>query len=185
MCSDVKNIQTKRAVVLFWLLLLVSFWTANVAEADEKMLFGVVEKVTFIPEEVTLSAKLDTGAKTSSLGVSEMKIEEKNGEKWIHFKVNTKKGPISFFKKLAGYKKIKIREAEKKIDIHDRGYITRPYVMMEVRLANRQELISVNLANRKNFIYPFLLGRDAIAQFGGVIDPAQRFAAKKHLLVQT
>lgn len=166
----------------FWVIFfLLGFWilTAHFAEAYEKMVFGVVEKITFIPEDVTLSAKLDTGAKTSSLGVIEMKIIEENHQKWIHFAVNTKKGKIFFTKKLEGYKKIKIRQPEKKIDPLHRGYVSRPVVFMEVRLGDRQQLIAVNLANRKNFIYPFLLGRDAINQLGGIIDPSQRFTIKK------
>lgn len=171
------------SVLLFTIFLLIVGITTGYTRTN-KMVFGVVEKITFIPENVTLSAKLDTGAKTSSLGIIEMKIVEedhgKGNEKWVHFTVNTKKkGKIYFAKKLEGYTKIKIRQPEKKIDPHERGYFSRPVVLMEIRLGDKQQLIPVNLANRKNFIYPFLLGRDAITQLGGIIDPSQRFIAKK------
>ena len=169
------NLRAVKPLLFICFFLLI----AHFAEAYEKMVFGVVEKITFIPENVTVSAKLDTGAKTSSLGVVEMKIQEENKEKWVHFAVNTKKGVVYFTKKLEGYKKIKIRHAEKKINKLDRGYVSRPVVLMEVQLGDRRQVIEVNLANRKNFIYPFLLGRVAIAQLGGIIDPSQRFTAKK------
>lgn len=170
-----KTVRTSLCLLFLGFFIL----TAYVAEAYEKMVFGVVEKITFIPENVTLSAKLDTGAKTSSLGIVEIKIEEDGNEKMVHFSVNTKKGLVYFTKKLEGYKRIKIRQPEKKIDPHQRGYMTRPVVLMEVRLGDRQQVIPVNLANRKNFLYPFLLGRDAITQLGGIIDPAKAFTTQK------
>lgn len=170
------KLKTVRAS--FFCLLVFGLLTAYIAEAYEKMVFGVIEKITLLPEDVTLSAKLDTGAKTSSLGVVEMKTTEEDHVKLIHFAVNTKKGKVYFTKKLEGYQKIKIRQPEKKVDPLQRGYMTRPLVFMEVRLGDRQAVIPVNLANRKNFIYPFLLGRDAITKLGGIIDPSQKFTAQ-------
>jgi len=38
--------------------------------------------------------------------------------------------------------------------------------------------IKVNLTNRKRFIYPLLLGRDAIIAFNGAVDPALTFTLK-------
>lgn len=144
------------------------------------MVLGVVEKINLLPENVRISAKLDTGAKTSSLGVTDMTIVEESHEKWVHFAVNTKKnGKIYFKRKLEGYTKIKIREPEKNMHASSKDYVSRPVVYMEVRLGDKQELISVNLANRQNFIYTFLLGRDAIKQLGGIIDPSQRFTLKR------
>lgn len=161
----------------FFLLLTVGFY--NIAEAQEKMVFGVVERVLFLPENVKVSAKLDTGAKTSSLGVTDMKIVTEDHHKWVYFAVNVKKMDKVYFKrKLEGYSKIKIRQSEKDAGLSTKDYITRPVVLMDIRLGDRQSLVSVNLANRQNFLYTFLLGRDAITQLGGVIDPAQHYTQK-------
>lgn len=160
----------------FFLLLTVGF---SIAEAQEKMVFGVVEKVLILPENVKVSAKLDTGAKTSSLGVTDMKIVTEDHHKWIYFAVNIKKqGKVYFKRKLEGYTKIKSRPSEHDNNVSEKDYVTRPVVLMEIRLGDRQSLVSVNLANRQNFLYTFLLGREAITQLGGIIDPAQRYTQK-------
>lgn len=172
---------------VFWLFVtfVVAGFVVNVAGANEKMIVGVVEKITFLPENVRLSAKLDTGAKTSSLGVSEMHIVDENGQKWVDFIVQTKKQQFHFHKKLEKYVKIKMRHDEQGAEISDenngdnKDYITRPVVQMDVRIGERSQLINVNLANRQNFNYTFLLGRDAIAELGFVIDPALRYTLKK------
>lgn len=170
----------KKIFMLLSIFLLLAIGFCNIAEAYEKMVFGVIEKVTFLPEKVKISAKLDTGAKTSSLGVTDMKIVMEDNHKWVYFAVNTKKqGKVYFKRKLEGYAKIKIRQPETDSSISSKDYISRPVVLMDVRLGDRQALVSVNLANRQNFLYTFLLGRGAITQLGGVIDPSQYFTQQK------
>lgn len=169
--------KTVRALLFCFMLLFI----AGFAEAYEKMVIGVIEKVTFMPEKVTLSAKLDTGAKSSSLGVTDMKIFEKDHEQWVHFVVHTKSNHFYFERKLEGYVKIKARHSENKISESDaphKSYISRPVVLMNIKLGDREEAVYVNLANRKNFIYPFLLGRDAIIKLGQIIDPTQKFTLR-------
>ena len=78
---------------------------------------------------------------------------------------------------MEGYTKIKARQHEE-VTLPGKDYISRPVVLMEIRLGDRQALVSVNLSNRENFLYTFLLGRDAIMQLGGIIDPTQRFTQK-------
>ncbi len=50
--------------------------------------------------------------------------------------------------------------------------------MMHIRIGDKERAIPVNLANRKRFIYPILLGREAIKIFNGVVDPSVTFTAK-------
>ena len=51
----------------------------------------------------------------------------------------------------------------------------RPVVLMNIRLGNKTRTIRVNLTNRKHFIYPMLLGREAILAFDGVVDPNLKY----------
>lgn len=165
---------------LFLFLLFVGLlFAAGFVEAYEKMVFGVVEKVTLLPEKITLSARLDTGAKSSSLDAHHVHVVEENHKKWVLFIVETKKGPIEFKKPLERYVKIKVRHAEKKAKGVEISSISRPVVLMDVKMGDRQHVIEVNLTNRSRFIYPFLLGREAIKQLGGIIDPSQRYLLKK------
>lgn len=177
--KDANLFHRRRVFALLSVFLLLSVGFNNVAEAYEKMVFGVVEKVTILPEKVKISAKLDTGAKTSSLGVTDMKIVTEDNHKWVYFAVNTKnQGKVYFKRKLEGYAKIKTRQQEQDSSDLTKDYISRPVVLMDVRLGERQALISVNLANRQNFLYTFLLGRAALTQLGGIIDPSQYFTQK-------
>ena len=49
---------------------------------------------------------------------------------------------------------------------------------MRIRLAEKEQTIRVNLTNRKRFIYPMLLGREAIIAFDGLIDPKLKYTYK-------
>ena len=48
-------------------------------------------------------------------------------------------------------------------------------VLMNVQIGEKKRKIPVNLANRKRFIYPLLLGRDAIIDFDGLVDSNLKF----------
>jgi hypothetical protein len=49
---------------------------------------------------------------------------------------------------------------------------------MRLRLGEKEREVRVNLTNRKRFIYPLLLGREAILAFNGLIDPALKYQFK-------
>lgn len=174
-----RRLQCNTYKIFIFLFASFLLLTANFLEADDKMLLGVVERVVFMPENITLSAKLDTGAKSSSLNATDIQITEENHQQWVSFLVTSKKGQFHFKKPLEGYVKIKVRHAEKTMGDLSDDFVSRPVVLMEIRLGERQQLIEVNLENRNNFIYPFLLGRDAITQLGGVVDPSQRYTIKR------
>jgi hypothetical protein len=56
-----------------------------------------------------------------------------------------------------------------------RKSVLRPVVLMEVKLGHKIRKIRVNLTNRKHFIYPMLLGREAILAFNGIVDPKRKY----------
>ncbi len=68
-----------------------------------------------------------------------------------------------------------MRALEKKANAKKKSAMRRPVVMIPMKLGDKTAHVRVNLANRKNFIYPLLLGREAIIQFSGIIDPALKF----------
>ena len=49
---------------------------------------------------------------------------------------------------------------------------------MRIKLSDKEQVIRVNLTNRKRFIYPLLLGREAIIAFDGLIDPSLKYTFK-------
>jgi hypothetical protein len=57
----------------------VLFLTATPVTAN-KSVYGYLEPVTLAPDEVTLTAKLDTGAETASISATDIQLYEKEGE---------------------------------------------------------------------------------------------------------
>ena len=144
----------------------------------EKTVYGYVEKVTLVENNLTITAKLDTGAKTASLSAIKITAVEIDDKPHLKFLVPTKKGNVSFVCEYAGLVTIKPREGESKVHSILKGGIKRPVVKMRINLDNKERELLVNLTNRKRFIYPLLLGRESIKAFDGVVDPAVRFSVK-------
>lgn len=146
--------------------------------AFAKTTFGFVEKVNLLEHNVLLSAKLDTGAKSSSLNAVDITKITIDNKKYIHFRIP---GIDKWFTcEYLGKVKIKPRVDEVGKPVNDEEFKPwrRPVVLMKVRLGSEERTIRINLTNRSHFIYPVLLGRDAIIAFDGVIDPSLKFTRK-------
>ena len=144
----------------------------------EKTIFGFIEKATLTEKNLTLSAKLDTGAKSASLNATHITEVEIDGKPYLRFIVPSKEGDVEFKCEYVGRVKIKIRAGEAHTTIPPRHSIKRPVVLMNVKLGQEERIIRVNLTNRKRFIYPLLLGREAIITFNGAIDPSLKYTLK-------
>lgn len=141
----------------------------------EKTVYGYVEKATLVDKDLSLSAKMDTGAKSASLNALNIREVSIDNKTYLKFIVPSKEGDIEFTSEYIGEVKIKARNGEKPVNGLLRKPLKRPVVRMTIRLDNKERDIRVNLTNRKHFIYPLLLGREAIIAFGGIIDPSQKF----------
>lgn len=139
----------------------------NVAYASE--LIGWVEKVRLYPGNVVIKAKIDTGARTSSLHVTSVKFVEHNSEEWIHFKVTGLKGNVVFFKR-------KIKRIAT-IKSHFEEPHRRLVVLMGICLGNTYREAEVNLINRSGFNYPMLIGRQYLRNHF-IVDPSQKLRVK-------
>ena len=165
--------RTFTLFLLFWSLL------AGQAIANHsKTIFGYIEKATLTQRDLTLSAKLDTGAKTASLNALKIHEIQKYGKPYLSFIVPSKEGDIAFECEYVGKVQIKMRNGEHQINSLMRKSVKRPVVLMPIRLHNSEKIIRVNLTNRSRFIYPLLLGREAIIAFDGIIDPSKKFTSR-------
>lgn len=145
---------------------------------NEDKTYGFVEKVTLVDKNLTLSAKLDTGAKSSSLNATNISRIEVKGVPYLRFTVPTKNGDYTFQCEYIGKVKIKVRASELSPDQVKAPPMKRPVVLLNVKLGDKVRAIRVNLTNRKRFLYPVLLGRDAIIDFNGSVNPALTFTEK-------
>lgn len=155
-----------------------SLLAGNAMADNEKTTYGYIEKATLVDKDLTLSAKLDTGAKSASLNASKINEITKDGKPYLSFIVPSKQGDIPFQCEYIGKVQIKVRAGEAQIDSLVRRSIKRPVVLMKIELNNKERMIRVNLTNRKRFIYPLLLGREAIIAFDGVVDPSLKYTLR-------
>ena len=106
-----------------------------------------------------IKAKLDTGARTSSLHAFKIKPFEKDGANWVRFRVRPWQRSIS-------------DEVTVECPVHDRrrvrsssGHVEeRPVVRMLVVLVGREVTIEVTLSNRDQMGFRMLIGREALRQ---------------------
>ena len=146
---------------------------------QKKTIYGFIEKVTLVDKKLTLSAKLDTGATSASLNAIKITEVMVNDKPYLHFIVPSKAGDIPFTCEYVGDVNIKMRVGERVARLLKRHSIKRPVVKMAIQLGGEVRVIRVNLTNRKRFIYPLLLGREALIAFNGIVDPALKFTFRK------
>ncbi|KTD52961.1 MULTISPECIES: ATP-dependent zinc protease family protein [Legionella] len=166
------------------LFLFMSLLTGPIMAKSEVQIYGYVEKATLVDKNLTLSAKLDTGAKSASLNAVNITEIDVKGVPYLRFTVPTKNGDHIFECEYIGKVKIKVRASETNPGLLKSTPIKRPVVLLNVKLGDKVRAIQVNLTNRKRFLYPLLLGRDAIIDFDGAVDPALTFTLKSKSLTK-
>ena len=115
---------------------------------------GAVEPIYILPMKSAFDARIDTGATTTSIDVTDVVYFERDGKKWISFKItNRNSGESHVFEKPIR-KGVRI----KRIDQEER----RKKVMMDVRFGGKVSSIEVTLAEREDFKYQVLVGRNLI-----------------------
>ncbi len=159
------------------LTMIVFAWLGLMGDAmahREKITLGYIEKVTLADQDLMLSAKLDTGAKSASLNALKITPVDIKGQRYLRFIVPSKTGDVIFQCPYVGKVNIKVRAGDSVGPLF-RNSINRPVVLMRVNLAGKDQLIRVNLTNRKRFIYPLLLGREAIIAFDVIVDSSMKY----------
>ena len=163
---------------IFALFTFMSLMSGPTMATNTSQIYGYVEKVSFPDKNLVLSAKLDTGAKSASLNATNITEINVKGVPYLRFIVPTKTGNYTFEGEYKGRVKIKVRAGEHTAGAVPHEPIKRPVVLLKVQMGDQIRTIKVNLTNRKRFIYPLLLGRDAIIAFNGAVDPALTFTVK-------
>jgi hypothetical protein len=115
-----------------------------------------------------VKAKIDTGARSSSLHVDSIDEDVRDGITWLRFSLNTGRRGADFVQCEA--------PAFDRRNVTDSGgHVTeRWFIRTMIRLAGIEWETEINLTNRRNMLFPMLLGRTALsAQFR--IDPQLSF----------
>lgn len=143
--------------------------SAGAGVAGELPVVGWVERVWINPGRFEIHAKIDTGAKTSSLNAPNMEIFQRDGVDWVRFAVTNRSGVTRHFEE----KIVRIARIRR----HGGQMQRRPVVMLGVCIGRVYGVTQVNLIDRRNFNYQMLIGRRFTAK-QVVVDPGKTFIAK-------
>lgn len=109
----------------------------------------------FLPlhNDFKLKAKIDTGARTSSIHASNIQIYQKEDSQMVKFQIYQSESFLDIDTKLVSYKKIKSSFGQTE---------TRPTVHMKIQIGKETWLTEITLAQRSKLTYPMLIGRNSL-----------------------
>lgn len=125
-----------------------------VIEKAHLPIIGEVEPIYFLPMKSPFFARIDTGATISSLDCKDIEFFERDGEKWVAFKLkNRKTGEEHVFEKKieTSYKVRRIGEDEH-----------RKSVKMDIKMGGETFSALFTIADRSSFDYQGLVGRNIL-----------------------
>jgi hypothetical protein len=116
-----------------------------------------------------IKAKIDTGARTSSLHVERLEEFTREGARWVRFELM----PASRRRKRTRAFEAPVVD-ERPVTDSGGNRASRLFIRTPVVIGPHTWTIEINLTNRKSMLFPMLLGRTAMA--GRLhVDPAQSF----------
>jgi hypothetical protein len=136
---------------LIFLLVLILLLLSGIGDAGEKITIGDVEDVVLMPWGVRLSARIDTGAATSSLDARDLRVKNSVAE----FKLPKKYGSQQLHLPVIGWRNIRSADFKER----------RPVVEITFCLGAKILHVEVNLNDRSTVKYPLILGRNALKDY--------------------
>ncbi|HEX7583093.1 MAG TPA: 30S ribosomal protein S6--L-glutamate ligase [Prolixibacteraceae bacterium] len=139
-------------------------------ELGEHIIIGGAEWCAFPQLNIpAIKARVDSGAKTSSIHASNIQKINKKGEKWVSFEVH----PIQDTRRITLRCEAKViaqRIVKSSSGISEKRYV----IQSMMKIGNYQWMIELTLANRDSMGFCMLLGREAMEN-RVFVDPANSF----------
>jgi hypothetical protein len=123
--------------------------------AKEKTFLGRVEWVSFKDPEFSLQARVDSGAKTCSIHAENIKELTINGEPFVQFETIDDKENKRHTLVRRVVAKTKVKNTSGKVS-------SRHVIRMALQIGNNTHDVNVNLNDRKDMTYSFLIGRNLL-----------------------
>lgn len=160
-------LQTKAYCLIAGILNILFF--ANPSGAQDKEIVGKAEMVRIYPVNMVIRAKLDTGAKTSSLNVQHYTYFKRDGKTWVRFDLTKNNGKNIPMEKMV----------TRIVKIKRKGWMSqeRPVILLGICLGHTYKEVEVNLVDRSNFRHMMLIGLNFL-QGSFIIDPSLKYISK-------
>ena len=146
--KKLKRFTSKLSKSLIVTFLLISH--ANALDIGNKVVVGSFEKITILPGEITFKAKLDTGAKNSSMHATDIDFFILNKKDYVRFNTrNTLGENISLELPVTRFAYIKR---------HGQKSQKRAVVNLGICMGSKYKKVEVTLTDRSKFTARFLVG---------------------------
>lgn len=123
--------------------------------ASELTRAGWVEKAVLYPQKIVIHAKLDTGAKTSSIDARNPEFVTRDGESWVRLSITNRNiESVIIEAPVVRAAKIKRHFGERQL---------RPVILLDLCVGNVRKQEEVNLVDRAGMNYQLLIGRNFLA----------------------
>jgi hypothetical protein len=133
------------------------------------LLIGRVEKIYLMAEKQVLKARIDTGAGISSLYAIDIVELDRDGKPWVRFTI-----PLPDQQSITVERPVKrVVEIKQLSGTPQR----RPVVIMSLRLGPVEEQVEMTLANRTDYLYPILIGRNFLKD-RAIVDVSKKYIIK-------
>ena len=173
MHENKQTMRTMLRIIPFFIVIYSFIYVAPFnAYPQTREIVGYVERARIYPGNLSLRAKIDTGAKTSSLNAPHISIFNRGKKQWVKFDVVNQKG-----------KKIQIeKEILRSAEIKQNGILSfvsqkRPVIMLGICVGSTYKEVEVNLVDRSHFNYQLLIGRNFLSG-SFLVDPSLTFSTK-------
>ena len=130
---------------------------------------GYIEDAFIGKLGLEMKAKLDTGADSSSVYAKDVEVYKKSSkDSWVRFRLVGKNGrSVRYNQNVISFVAIKLKTG---------GTQRRPVIHLPMCVGGVRGLAEVNLADREDFEYQLLIGREFLAS-RIIVDSAHTFAA--------
>ena len=134
--------------------------------SQKRTIVGFTESAQILPRDIVSRAKVDTGARTSSLHAQDIIPFTRNGRLWVRFHITNRENRTQMFE----------RPVVRHVRIKDLTgpSLSRPVIMLGICVADVFRVTEVNLSNRTGFNFPLLIGRRFMRQ-AIMVDPGRQF----------
>jgi hypothetical protein len=140
------------------------------AGKQDFLIIGAIEHVAVDDTGLIVKARIDTGAKTSSMHAQDLVEFERDGKSWIRFTFDPSEGKPSTTIEKRVVRTVRIKQ-------HGEDESKRRYVIkMRLRMGEIEEIIELSLSDRSDFEYPILIGRNFLTD-NAVVDVSKQFMA--------
>jgi|WetSurMetagenome_2_1015567.scaffolds.fasta_scaffold349540_2 hypothetical protein len=125
-------------------------------KASNKLVVGQLEQVWLSGPELALTARIDTGAETSSLDARNINLFERDGKRWVRFEI---------INPTTGKPESLERRLKRTVGIHQSGTTAatrRPVVKMGIVIGGSNQSAEFTLSDRSHLGYQVLIGRNIL-----------------------